>query len=698
MLRSRTPFVFALPLLLLAATVTSAAAASATAEYVGAWPFGPAAAMTFDASRDLAFVASGGAVLVVDVSDPSAPAPISDTIRTRGLVSGVALDGATNRLFVAADEGGLEIWDVADASAPQRLGTLGLTYFGVDIPAVDVAVWSHFAYVSGGFGYLHVVDVADPASPVDIGFNGVGGVTGSLHLAGTSLYVSGGQHFVRYALQPDGSLQLTGLNQYGTLYAPFESGRYVYGVRNGDFLIVDGASSTLPVVSFASLGNGGDVAVQGNIAYVTDGGAGIRTFNVANPAAPALIGGDPSVGASRVELHDGHLFSTGSSLFRALDVSSPSAPAEIGSLPSASSAYDVAVDGSFAYVADASRGLYVLDVADPSAPVEVGQAEGKGTALDVVVRNGHAFVAAQFEGLSIYDVQDPSAPLEVANQATPYYARGLDVDGSTAYVADLTGGLRVIDVADPSAPSEIGSAALAGANHVAVRNGVAYVAAGGAGVGVVDVSVPSAPVLVTTVPTADLASDIAVEGNRAFVADFDGGLRILDLSSPLDPVEVGSWHMTGVLAGGVAVAGDVAYVADAGEEVWILDVSNPSLPTAIDVFDAPGNVFKIALSGNDVFVADGVSGVQIARFGTPTAAPAVASAPHDTRVAAQGGIARFALPDRAFTLHVYDVRGRQVFSSRDRREVTFAPAASGAYFWRAEGGGTRETGKVVLVR
>ena len=74
----------------------------------GGWPFGINTVLELDEERDLLFAGAGGAVVIQDVSDSSAPVVLSDVIRTQGLVSD---------LFY--DEGRLPIL-VLDAAGPRR--------------------------------------------------------------------------------------------------------------------------------------------------------------------------------------------------------------------------------------------------------------------------------------------------------------------------------------------------------------------------------------------------------------------------------------------------------------------------------------------------------------------------------------------------------------------------------------------------
>ncbi|MCB0295855.1 MAG: hypothetical protein KDG51_11590, partial [Calditrichaeota bacterium] len=53
---------------------------------------------------------------------------------------------------------------------------------------------------------------------------------------------------------------------------------------------------------------------------------------------------------------------------RVIDVSNTSAPLETALLEVGDTAWDVAVSGNFAYLADGLAGLRILDISDPANP------------------------------------------------------------------------------------------------------------------------------------------------------------------------------------------------------------------------------------------------------------------------------------------------------------------------------------------
>ncbi len=66
------------------------------------------------------------------------------------------------------------------------------------------------------------------------------------------------------------------------------------------------------------------------------------------------------------------------------------------------------------------------------------------TAYSVAVQGNYAFIAAYDDGLVIYDITNPAAPDLTGIYDTQGNARGIAVAGSYAYVADGYGGLRVL--------------------------------------------------------------------------------------------------------------------------------------------------------------------------------------------------------------------------------------------------------------
>ena len=121
----------------------------------------------------------------------------------------------------------------------------------------------------------------------------------------------------------------------------------------------------------------------------------------------------------------------------------------LGGYDTAGNAYDVAISGRYAFVADYTNGLVVLDISDPEAVTLAGSYNTPGNATGVEVDGDICYVADGSAGLQVFDVSEPTAPSLIGNINPSGSRRDLVLDGDLAYLAAYTGGVHVVDIADP---------------------------------------------------------------------------------------------------------------------------------------------------------------------------------------------------------------------------------------------------------
>jgi hypothetical protein len=279
-------------------------------------------------------------------------------------------------------------------------------------------------------------------------------------------------------------------------------------------------------------------------------------------------------------------------------------PMFLGSYDTPHQAWDVAVSGYHAFVADFNSGLWVIDISDPTTPTSMGSYNTLGQARDVVISGDHAFVADGGYGLQVIDVSDPTTPTVVGSYLIGDNALGITVSGDHAFLASDNGGLKVMDISDPTAPTLAGSYNTPDHSYaVAVAGDYAFVADGGSGLQVIDISDP-------TTPTSGWALDIVTSGDYAFMAGGASGLQVFDISDPSTPTLAATWNSP-IDAWGVAVLGDRAFLADEAGGLQVIDVSDPTNPIFKGSYDTPGLAYGVAIAGNHAFVADISAGLQV---------------------------------------------------------------------------------------
>jgi hypothetical protein len=440
--------------------------------------------------------------------------------------------------------------------------------------------WSvHYTDVNSSF---HVINVANPAAPREIGFYDIQGETNGLAVADHYAYI---------------------VNQFGGLHildvsnpiSPTQAGFYD---RPGYFH------------AFA-------VAVVGHYAYVaTSGDSGLEIFDVSNPSTPSLAGSYPGGGHSLATANH-YVYVAGGEGLSILDVSNPISPTQVGLYKSSAGIWAVAVAGHYAYLVYTDEsvwtsGLYVIEILNPFNPSKVGEYYmgqlfgGIATAMAV---GQYVYVAAG-SSLHIIDVSNPSNPSQAKLYVAPGYTQGVVVVGNYAYYLAGAGSppLHILDMSNPVSPTEIGSYdALGQGVSVVVTGNYAYLATT-AGLYILDVSNPVSPTLVSYSwpPPPAVTTGVAVLGHYAYIANGLAGLSIFDISNPSDPILVGSYK-TPDYAWHVAVRDNYIYLASGDGGLWILrcpacllDVPRFSKPVCGTTNRVMPPLFGLAHSGDTV--------------------------------------------------------------------------------------------------
>lgn len=406
----------------------------------------------------------------------------------------------------------------------------------------------------------------------------------------------------------------------GEVEAIAVQGDYAYVADGGEGLwIVDLANPAEPqaVSSFDTPDAAQDVVVVGTYAYVADKQGGLQVVDISDPTSPSGVGAvSPGWPVSALAVAEGYAYVVGGQYASGdvgiIDVTTPSSPKEAGSFASEDAgvafAFEIAVAGDYAYVADGYGGLLVLDVSDVTAPVKVASLSPLHSSLGVAVADGYVYLTNDTGSVRAIDVSDPSSPSEVGRYEGQAYVCDMSVTAGYLYLAGGKTGLQVIDTSPPSNLVAVGTSdgTFWSARDVAVDEDYAYVT-GRADVEVVDVSAPSAPEVIGARELADTLSgvslDIDVAGDHTYVTCARPDIfHILDISQPAAPTKVGKYKID---SAPVAVAGGYAYLCGRGN-LHVVDVSIPTSPREVGVYEVAGgaNAKDILTVGDYAYVTE----------------------------------------------------------------------------------------------
>ena len=550
-------------------------------------------------------------------------APADVLVDLVGQWGGIAINSVVVGNYAYVCQGpALHILNIADPTRPVEVGSRPLPG-----TAESVAVSGNLAYVADDWDGLQIIDVSNPAVPIRLGGCDTTGAV-DVYVSGNVAYVADGYAGLQIidVSNPPAPVRRGGYDTNGYAYGVFFCGNLAYVADyEAGLQIIDVSNPAAPVRlgGYDTSGHAHDVFVCGNMAYVADSDAGLQIIDVSNPAAPVWLGGYHWVGDAYGVSVSGNLayVADGEAGLQMIDVSNPAAPVWRGGYDTTGYAQDVTVSGNLAYVADYGAGLQIIDVSNPAAPVRRGGYNTCGNAFDVFVSSNLAYLVDGSAGLQIIEVSNPAAPVWRGEYNTTGHTYAVRVSGNLAYVADYDAGLQIIDVSNPAAPVRRGGYDTSGnAQGVFISGNLAYVADDWAGLQIIDVSNPAAPVRRGGYDTTGRAWDVFVSGNLAYVADGSAGLQIIDVSNPAAPVRRGGYTTGG--ADDVFISGNLAYVTDTFQGLQIIDVSNPAAPVRLGGYDTSAYASHVFVSGNLAYVTereDSVGGLQIIDVSNPAA-------------------------------------------------------------------------------
>ncbi len=452
-----------------------------------------------------------------------------------------------------------------------------------------VAVSDHYAYCVFSDG-IEILDISSPQSPAYL----------------TRLTIDG----------PGGELKISGD------YAYLSSG------RNSPFRILSIADPINPVRigTIEDLGAAFDFSIQGQYVYIALGSAGLKFYNISDPANPSFEGvlGGYFYGIC-VSGQYAYLNGAYGHNFTIANVENPQNPQIVGSFP-LYTVYErggkLVECGDYVYALTflpefmEDLGFIVIDVGDPSQPDTVGSYYGPSGSNDIAIKDNYIYLSSNETGLEIVDVTNPAQPTYFSGYDTPGYAADILLSADFAFIADGSS-LQIVDISNPSEPLLAGSFDVSGETQDVACSGIyVYAAFDVGGLKIVDMADPANPVVCGFLETPGRALDIALWGDYAYIADNDSGLQIIEVADPANPLSAGRYQYRYGDILRVAVQGDFAYLLAGSGALLAVNITDMTNPILADDFSGAGTV-DLKVASNFVYVTGLYSGLKIIDIANP---------------------------------------------------------------------------------
>lgn len=544
-----------------------------------------------------------------------------------------------NLAFIAMDEGGLTIVDVADTAKMRVIGRLNLPG-----TARTIKLSGDFAYIPANANGLHIVNIANPSAPLLAATFDTPGDALEVSLAGPYAFVADGTNGV-VVLNVTNPVNPTFVSRIAVAPQAYDveaqsAQRSVGGVV-GTHLYLQIAAGTNDLVAFRVTNPTAPVALlppsgtpascrnifrSGNRCYFSSG-VGVfyyedGIFGSSDPIRPLAILSNftPNSTFGRLVVEPGLLFSTihlfgGVNHISALAFNSDTIGRFEEDAYSAAFVTNSSKGGFTEYYLEPRNGLVVVSGGITNS-LPIG-----GVAERVRLAGDRIYLGDTQQGIHILSLQASGA---ISHQSTFYAGvqRNFDIINSNLIVLANTNAL-ILDAANPAQPSVVTNiTSLVNTATAPIRPidalihaGKAYISSYELGIRVLDISNIAQPVRLKANNEGSNTRSLQVIGTNLF-AGASQGFMSATISAD-DDITRAQYFFTGKQVTKVQVLGSLAYVADRDKGFKIFDVSNISDMKLLSTYDTPQDVVSFAISGSQAFLADSSGGLIVVDISNP---------------------------------------------------------------------------------
>ncbi|RPH94287.1 T9SS C-terminal target domain-containing protein [candidate division KSB1 bacterium] len=421
--------------------------------------------------------------------------------------------------YVATNYTGVRIVDIQYPGHPEEVGSIPNYCSGQGI--MDIDVWQNYLIIAAGDSGLRVLSLTDPVHPVEVD---------RCDTLGTILYVDVSPDYV-FALEPG-------------------AGTHVFFINPLQQLVWQGYLET-------SCRYPTHVATYGNYACISDICGNVEIFDIFNPTYAVHLGTWQMGGVS----------------------------------------WDIAVSGHYLYAAVVEIGLVVADLVNPRLPQTVSRSD-TFNATAIHITGSTALVGKYNHGLGVYNISNPLQPSEVVTYDLPGVVSDIGFAIQLAFVANSDWGLRVVDVFETTQDGEIGSYDTPHnyENKLYVEGNRLYMPDGGDGLWIIDAADPAHPEPIVFDTSLTNIYDLAFFDQQYACTADRSGLRILYVGIPTLITTIGSFPLNHART--LTLIEPYCYVACDSLGVYAFNLTNPLQPQNIGFCPAPISVRKLRGEGN----------------------------------------------------------------------------------------------------
>jgi len=521
-------------------------------------------------------------------------------------------------------------------------------------------------YLASDEGGLQVLNIADLHHPKVLKQYLVGWTIIDIQRSGDYLFLCGGKLGIAIMqIQPNGSLKhireihfdAKALKSYyfnGFLYvAAGSAGLLIYDVRQAD------QADQVELVEVVNRGTCvSDLAVIDGNVYLAVAPARIEVYQLEDPRLPLLVGSlELSNPIHDLLSHRGQLYvatADGVSLYGPVATGQPELLHQWTQFGLARKLF---AGMRYIYVSDGFYGLRVIGtdmehspgfinlnidprtvsettdhiiiggshkglliIAKEALAVSCGEKhiDTLGNIRDLFLKDGWLYTAAARGGVVLRHLDTERRPaLKISSRRAESFA----VHQERLYVANAKDGIEIFDISVPGAPESVAIWPELQVIRMTIAGNYLVSTQGIGGVKLIDISTINHPVVKDELLDIH-ALDVTSDGHFIYIASKTEGLLIYTitadatlhrLSNIVPPFPLSHFSM----AVAIQVHDDIAYIANGRSGLLIVDVSRPSHPTILSSITIPGSCIDLMVLNEKVYISSHHGGITVVSVADP---------------------------------------------------------------------------------
>jgi len=603
------------------------AAEASNIKWMGGYTFGINGPLEIEPARSRAFLASGGGVYVIDISEPAYPVRISERLETPGIIRG--LRRVSNYIYIASWKSGFEIWDVM--WSPTLMSRTELPY-----SIVDVDDYLNYAVCISDTGYIYTIYVASVTDPLITGEGTLNGRPTALAIKDAVAYVATVDSGVRIVSlsSPSRPAEIGTIRPGEPIYSLIIEDNNLYLGGDGRLYLYNIATPNAPVLRGILETEYKITALCFNEGYLYCGAEsgdtlyGIASYDVSEPETLSQLSfTQTNVPVSDMKIYSGYLICSLENKLQTFFISSPGTLEPSGEFITPGFLSRVWVKDRIGYLSYNAGGIRVLNMNNISNVFTTSElAEGSG-GIDAAITDDYLYLLVEPQNIFVFDRRTTwnLTLLNVLQLPSRPYA--CDLREEYLFVADGDSGVIIFSRSNPVNLNRAGSIVPPGrVVDIKVNGELLFAACESSGLIIYNISDVANPALVSSLIFDGPVFGLALLGQYVFAGVYGDGIRVVDISDFASPNVVGGFPVETPGGWLFSLADPLVYLADSTGNLFALDISNPILPNVSGTYRFPSPVVHLNSDSNFCYANLYGLGLQIVKFTgsiTPPSMPIV---------------------------------------------------------------------------